>query len=122
MARRKTGLGSPAKDHAFLAVNRAESARQSLKHAKTGSCTLRFSSLEAAISSIGKAWAHAFDSGGKVHKGALTKRTVSEGAAKLIYAVDREVTVESGKFMRDCLKRGDSGVSGLAGARRRRRR
>jgi len=118
MAKRKT-LGAPAKHHAALAKTFTTQAEIGLKHMKGAkSCRVQFDHLHDAINATAKAWSHGFGSKGRIHKGALTPRTISETDAKRLYDVDHEVTKAAQKFRGECLK----DDSGLGGARRRRRR
>ena len=107
MARRKRreGIGDSAEHHASSASSSVSYAKQALESAaKAKSCKLRFDHVQSAINKIAKAWAHAFGSGGRVHKGALTARTVPEDVAKRIYDVDADVTRATEAFRRDCVK------------------
>lgn len=107
MAKRKRkALGAPTKHHANLASTFATNADLALKRMKpSNSCSLQLTDLHTAVGDIAKAWSHGFGSGGRVHKGALSKRTVSESEAKRIYDIDERVTEAVSRFRRDCVKR-----------------
>lgn len=112
-------LGSPTKKHARAADAAATTAETHVKLAVKGGCGIRLTSLLAAQNSVGKAWAHAFASGGSVARGALTSKTVDTDTAKRIYQVSDDVDRAADRFRAECL---GGQVSGLRGARRRRRR
>lgn len=121
MARRRKsrGLGSPSAKHAKMAETLVAGAERHAKLSRQGSCTIRFTSLTAAIDSIGRARAHAFGSGGRVMKGAITPKTTSSETARRIYDAGEDVQRATSEFRSECVKHG--GTAGLGRARRRRR-
>lgn len=104
MARRKTGLSAPTRHHANKVSGRVVSVKHHAQLAMTGSCQLRFTSLEAAVEGLGKLDAHAFESGGRVAKGALTPKTVTTEQAKRVYAAQEKVATAMRAFRVDCIK------------------
>lgn len=113
----KRGLGSSATKHASHARDLISSAERHVQLARQGTCSLRFTSLMAADNNVGKAWAHAFQSGGRVAKGALTQKTLSTEDAKRLYDVNDDLHKAALSFERDCVKSGDS-LSGRSAKRR----
>lgn len=115
--RRRRGLGSPSAQHSKQAEVLLGSAERHLKGARKGSCSIRFTSLTAAIDTIARARSQAFHSGGKVARGAVTPKTVSTETAKRIYSVSDDVDRAASEFRGECIKHD---VAGLGRARRRR--
>lgn len=105
MMKTTTTLGAPTKVHASAAKSAVSSAEMSLKDAHSPkSCKVRYDAVHSAVNQIAKAWTHAFGSGGRVHKGALTPRNVSTDIALRIYKADEDMTRASEAFRRDCVK------------------
>jgi len=116
---KRGGLGSSTKEHASAARGKIASVQHDLTNATKGSCSLRFTSLMSAQSTMGQVWAHAFGAGGKVSRGALSKKTVSDVEAKRVYDTADALDSVANTFRRDCLS---SGVNSGVGRRSRRKR
>jgi hypothetical protein len=106
MRKRRRGLGSSSKHHASRVAGRIASVERNAELSLTGSCSLRLTSLHAAVEGDGIIHAHAFESGGRVAKGALTSKTISTEMANRAYAAHDKVTEAVAAFRRDCIKKG----------------
>jgi hypothetical protein len=103
--RKRRGLGSSPKQHAAEARQAIDKAITYARGSQTGSCTLRFDSLQTAAQAVGEIRAQAFRSGGKVAKGAVTPKTVSTQVAKRAYDAMDAVDRAADAFARDCVKK-----------------
>jgi hypothetical protein len=104
--RKSKGLGESSAKHAAKAVALIDAVESATRQSRSGSCSIRFTSLHNAIEKDGRMRAHAFGSGGRVAKGALTSKTISTADAKRVYAASDDLTRAVQEFRSDCVKRG----------------
>jgi hypothetical protein len=103
--KRGRGLGAPIKQHASKARQAIDSAETHARLALTGSCSMRLTSLTAAIRAAGQVQAQAFGSGGRVAKGALSPKTVSTADAVRAYAAMDRVDDAVSAFRASCVRK-----------------
>ncbi len=97
-------LGSASAEHAKKVRLLIGQVKDEARQAQRGTCGIRLTSLVVAQHHAGELWAHAFGSGGRTAKGALSPKTVSAKVAQEAYDAVDLATKATQKFRRECLK------------------